>query len=1557
MERVEMTFQKRCNWYCIFFAIASFILLNGEVFGERLQKGQLNAFTPSQGKIPEIITEHIIFDEHSDNVLQLWQFDNTWGIGKDWIKKNGSQIDAGVTISTGIGADLVEKYPNNANNWAITTFQEIPKTSERILLKLWHRFQFESTYDFGKVLVRVENSDWQPLRYFTGETDWYEELIDISYLAGKRVQLGFQLKSDESIAFDGWQISSISIVLASTDPLSAVMTSLNPQNFPFIYINVAVDTSGVGHPGLSSNNFTVRENGALQTNYLEVTPPESGGGSRLTDIVFIMDNSGSMAIEQAAVSNNVIDFVNDLSASGNDFALGLCRYGQSDQGGMPIIEENGQLTRDADYFKNSIWTRNTVDGSHEPGYYAITEAIANFSFRPGAQRILIIITDESPDQGNATQNDALDKCVANSLTLYALTTSDLYSTFEPITSATNGEYYNIYSDFSDILADIKSEVANTYIIRYSSSDPALNGVERFVDVYVNYIGNQEIVSGSYIPGAAPAITRTKNTLDLHDRAWSESTEFIIEADISDSGEPYVQGAKLYFKNTQNASYHYVNMVNISGDLWRGTISGYYASAPGIDYYITATDGENTVSDPSIDPSISPYQIAILPNEAPKISHAPVTSITPNTPIEISASIFDNTNYLTTVKLYYRMVGDLLFEAVNMQLLNNNYQAEIPANFVTIDGVEYYIKAWDDFNVSSSCGTSDDPHIIVDSSSEIEGALSADLAGPTELQLIDNQYTPNPFTMSVIVSYSSDATVIIEDFRLISTLGPGLRWPEGESSVRFMGSLAPGETRQASWLVKPTDNYAGDSWYGVEITSKTTLLLYIERELFIPENETFPPPEIIIPPDSSSNITINPTTFRWHSVEGAQWYFFKLSTAMANGAVFFYKSGLTDTTISVEGLELDKKYYWQLQASNIGIVGDLTLWNEFTTGTGEIDPPQLIDPVANKDGVGSSAWFNWEPKSDAASYDIQIDNDVDFSSPLVGAVNVSGTRFFARDMQYNQEYHWRVRSRNATRVSNWSGARKFKTMAAPYVHINYPNDYVVYYLAEGDQYFIDREYTVENIPQPYNDLLWLKTGADEKYNTDSDFLSITLDSPSTIFVGYDHRGTNPPDWLISQFTLNGDTISVSDIYGSPYNVWKGDFSAGTHVLGGNWAGRETGARITYCVFFETSPFYSISGAVKYFAEDKPVPNVTISPTPKGSQKLSGNNGAYLLNDLEAVFDYIITPTKPKNEDQDHLTITSQDAYETAQIAMGNATPSTYQTVIADVDDDGRILMWDASLIARYAAGMPLPDSIKIGEWGFDPAQRSYANLQQSYEKQDYCAYVIGDVDGSWTMPATNSLAKHELFDYFIDSTILRLFLPLRDKQSMTSIDLEMSYNPEEYGYSGFLSPDEDWQVVVNSQSGRVNIAAFSDRAQVTSLFSRLCVTFKLQQEAGQSPISIERFLINGQPQTPLIANIDASVRNQIPKEFKLFQNYPNPFNPTTQIHYTLPWQQPEQTSVKIYDIRGSLVRVLFTGMQVGGEYTFEWDGQDMNGVDVPSGLYFCSIQANNLSEKIKMIKAK
>jgi hypothetical protein len=93
-------------------------------------------------------------------------------------------------------------------------------------------------------------------------------------------------------------------------------------------------------------------------------------------------------------------------------------------------------------------------------------------------------------------------------------------------------------------------------------------------------------------------------------------------------------------------------------------------------------------------------------------------------------------------------------------------------------------------------------------------------------------------------------------------------------------------------------------------------------------------------------------------------------------------------------------------------------------------------------------------------------------------------------------------------------------------------------------------------------------------------------------------------------------------------------------------------------------------------------------------------------------------------------------------------------------------------------------------------------------------------------------------------------------------------------------------------------------------------------------------------------------NQQPTDFRLSQNYPNPFNSSTQIGYALP--SNALVKVAIYDLAGRLVTVLVDGPQPSGFYNISWSGRNINGLSVPSGEYFCKIEADGFSDTIKMI---
>lgn len=100
---------------------------------------------------------------------------------------------------------------------------------------------------------------------------------------------------------------------------------------------------------------------------------------------------------------------------------------------------------------------------------------------------------------------------------------------------------------------------------------------------------------------------------------------------------------------------------------------------------------------------------------------------------------------------------------------------------------------------------------------------------------------------------------------------------------------------------------------------------------------------------------------------------------------------------------------------------------------------------------------------------------------------------------------------------------------------------------------------------------------------------------------------------------------------------------------------------------------------------------------------------------------------------------------------------------------------------------------------------------------------------------------------------------------------------------------------------------------------------------------------------------------MPKEFSLRQNYPNPFNPTTIVEFQLPAQGQSasmvyQTSLKLYNIHGQLVRTIANGSHGPGIYRFVVDASSL-----ASGVYFYRLDATssdaNYSARKKMILLK
>jgi hypothetical protein len=85
--------------------------------------------------------------------------------------------------------------------------------------------------------------------------------------------------------------------------------------------------------------------------------------------------------------------------------------------------------------------------------------------------------------------------------------------------------------------------------------------------------------------------------------------------------------------------------------------------------------------------------------------------------------------------------------------------------------------------------------------------------------------------------------------------------------------------------------------------------------------------------------------------------------------------------------------------------------------------------------------------------------------------------------------------------------------------------------------------------------------------------------------------------------------------------------------------------------------------------------------------------------------------------------------------------------------------------------------------------------------------------------------------------------------------------------------------------------------------------------------------------------------------RLYLNQPNPFNPLTTIKYDVPVDG--RVTLRVYDVRGALVRTLIDTDLPRGSHQATWDGRDASGRGMASGSYFARVEAGGRVETVRM----
>ncbi len=244
------------------------------------------------------------------------------------------------------------------------------------------------------------------------------------------------------------------------------------------------------------------------------------------DVVFIVDESGSMGGEQAFLENVVIDKLDaDLATAGvTDRKYGLVGYG-GPSSGVPRLFGGG--------FMNAADTKTELgnlvtSGGFEDGYEAIKFALDTYSFTSGAAVNFILVTDEDRDVRSGSTNDftsifneldskniLLNAIVDNPFTSDNASSSEVIGIDESLSAYTtdgvggfntdtggvvgNG-FGSTETDYVQLALDTGGAAWNLNLLRAGGMTAASFG-EAFIDIKVAEITTQPPTSDVPLPAA------------------------------------------------------------------------------------------------------------------------------------------------------------------------------------------------------------------------------------------------------------------------------------------------------------------------------------------------------------------------------------------------------------------------------------------------------------------------------------------------------------------------------------------------------------------------------------------------------------------------------------------------------------------------------------------------------------------------------------------------------------------------------------------------------------------------------------------------------------------------------------------------------------------------------------------------------------------------------------------------------------------------------------------------------------------------------------------------
>jgi hypothetical protein len=405
-------------------------------------------------------------------------------------------------------------------------------------------------------------------------------------------------------------------------------------------------------------------------------------------------------------------------------------------------------------------------------------------------------------------------------------------------------------------------------------------------------------------------------------------------------------------------------------------------------------------------------------------------------------------------------------------------------------------------------------------------------------------------------------------------------------------------------------------------------------------------------------------------------------------------------------------------------------------------------------------------------------------------------------------------------------------------------------------------------------------------------------------------------------------------------------------------------------------YGICGRVRYCLNDEPIDSAQMMISGGEDDTVyTDENGVYQFLHLPAGLDYLVRGDKA---DDDRGAISAFDASMVLRYVVRLLHLSACQMIAGDVTGNCWVNAYDASFILKHVVGL-IPQFPISKDWKFIPADFPLDTLNWCtapdsvfYDSlsedmcccEDWTGILYGDLSGNWdNVLLAGGDHQQDVLSRLVVKDIMvnpgeEFVVPIQvqDISEVYAVELNLSYDNSLLSLVDVSSGDllQGYYFEKNLSQSQVRLA-MAGTEPIQGSGDLVYLTFKVlpqAQEGTTTQLEVSHFCLNEVSSGGSAFNIGiGGEATTAPMEFSLSQNYPNPFNPETEIGFTLPVAC--KVELKIYNVAGQLVKV-YQGDYGAGVHSIRWDGTNVKGEDVGSGIYFYRMKAGDFVQQKKMV---